>query len=489
MPSDLVLLLPEISMVAAVASLALIEIFYPSFSHRFTTELNGIGLLGVGVVLAGAAARMGTAFQGSFVADPFSFFFKFLFLASATCVLIMKRQEAPSARGGEFYLLLWASLLGMFFLVSSRDFLLFFISLELLTLSLYILAAYTERSLPAIEAGLKYLILGSLASAFLLYGVSLIYAASGTFSFEGLGEFVRRAAGEGGRPLPLLLVAGILLVFSALAFKVAAVPFQVWVPDVYEGAPTPVVAFLSVASKAAGFAAFQRIFFETLGPLGEERRLLFSLLASLTLLYGNLGALVQKNMKRLLGFSSNGHAGFPLIALASPKELAGQPFLYYLVAYAISNLTAFLVVSIVENAQNPRGETQDRSLARGTLEDYQGLWRRSPLLAAGMFLAFLSLAGVPPLAGFFGKFFILLAAAKGQLFWLVFLGAVNVAISLYYYLSVIRILYFEEAKEGTPISVSPPSRLLLWSLMVGIVLVGVWQAPLFRIVSRSAFHL
>jgi len=409
-----------------------------------------------------------------FAADPFSFFFKLLFLASAASVLVMKREGSNGKGGVEFYLLLWSALLGMFFLVSARDFLLFFVSLELLTLSLYILAAYTRTDMLSIEAGLKYLVLGSLASAFLLYGISLIYASTGVLAFEKLGELVRS-----GEKIPRLFLAGILLVLSALGFKVAAVPFQVWVPDVYQGAPTPVVAFLSVASKSAGFAALARIFFETLGPLEGERRILFSLLASLTLFYGNLGALVQKDMKRLLGFSSIGHAGFLLIAFATPPEAGQRPLLYYLVAYAVSNLAAFLVVSIVE-----RGGARSAPPFPGTIEAYQGLFQRSPLLAAGMFLALLSLAGVPPLAGFFAKFFILLAAARSQLVGVVFLGALNVAISLYYYLNVVRVLYFEKAKDPSTIALSFPARLVLLGLMAGIVLVGVWQAPFLRIISR-----
>jgi NADH-quinone oxidoreductase subunit N len=251
-----------------------------------------------------------------------------------------------------------------------------------------------------------------------------------------------------------------------------------------------VVAFFSVASKSAGFAALLRILFEVLGTLKEERRVLFSLFAAMTLLYGNLGALVQKDMKRLLGYSSIGHAGFLLIALAAagPFGTRGLPprvlwsgetaLLYYLVAYAVTNLAAFLVVSAVENSERSH-----------QIDSFRGLARRSPFLAAGMFLAFLSLAGVPPLGGFFAKFFILFATAKSGLFWLVFLGAVNVAISLYYYLSVVRVMYFEKAARETPIVISLPSTVLLFGLMAGILLTGIWQAPFFRLASLASASL
>ena len=472
MAQGLSFLLPEITVVGLVTFLALVEIFLPDFSHRYSTRLNLFGIFLVGTVLASVSRKTGVAFQGAFAADSFACFFKFLFLGTAACVILMRRENPSVGQSGEFPLILWSALLGMFFLVSSKDFLLFFVSLELLTLSMYVLAAYTRNDLLSVEAGLKYLVLGSLASAFLLYGISLIYAAAGTLSFDELTGVAK----EGN--LSWLFITGILLVLSALGFKVAAVPFQVWVPDVYQGAPTPVVAFLSVASKSAGFAAILRIFFQALAPLGEERRILFSVLASLTLLYGNLGALVQKDMKRLLGFSSIGHAGFLLIAAASNLDLGAVPLLYYLIAYAFSNLTAFLVVAIMERTQSSH-----------ELESYQGLARRSPLLGAAMFLALLSLAGVPPLAGFFSKFFILLSAARSGLTGIVFLGAVNVAISLYYYLNVVRILYFDKAKDPTPVRVGLPSKLLLFGLMAGILAVGIWQAPFFRLATSAAQSL
>lgn len=465
-------LLPEILIAAVTAALTLAEIFLPEWSRRNVNRLNFSGLGLVAFSLLWGWGRVETAFGGSFALDPFSLFFKFLFLGTAAVVFVMKKNDPLPGRGPEFHLLLWSALLGLFFLVSAKDFLLFFISLELLTLSLYILAAYTKKDPRSVEAGLKYLILGSLASAFLLYGISLIYADSGTLSFDALGVRLREQG-----DVSWIFLAGALLVISALGFKVAAVPFQAWVPDVYEGAPTPVVAFLSVASKSAGFAALLRILLGVLGPLEAERQILFSLFAALTLLYGNLGALVQTKMKRLLGYSSIGHAGFLLVALAAHDVLGSEALLYYLIAYAVTNLAAFLAVSIVEASE---GET---------LEAYRGLHRRSPVLAAGIFLAFLSLAGVPPLAGFFAKFLILLAAAKSQLFGMVFLGAVNVAISLYYYLNVIRLVYFEKPVTESPVAVSLPSRSLLLVLMAAIVIVGLWQAPFLSLASLASSSL
>lgn len=472
MQIDLFFLLPEIAIVVIIAVLALIEIFLSSFSHRFSTRLNLAGILIVAGMLTAISQKEAPAYQEMFTADAFAAFFKFLFLGTAACVTFMRKETRFLGQGGEFPLILWSALLGMFFLVSSKDFLLFFISLELLTLSIYTLTAYTRSELVSIEAGLKYLVLGSLASAFLLYGISLIYVSTGTLAFEEVAAVL--AQGK----FSWVFLAGVLMILSALGFKVAAVPFQVWVPDVYQGAPTPVVAFLSVASKAAGFAGLMRIFFYAFLPLHREREILFTVLASLTLLYGNLGALVQKDMKRLLGYSSIGHAGFLLIAMASHPDLGSVALFYYLTAYAVSNLTAFLVVVIIEKTQ-----------ASHHLESYQGLARRSPLLAAAMFLALLSLAGVPPLAGFFSKFFILLSAVRSGLFGIVFFAAVNIAISLYYYLNVVKIIYFDKPATATTLTLETSSKWVLIVLMIGIVLVGTWQAPFFRFASSAARSL
>lgn len=469
---NFLLLVPELSIVGMVSILALMEIFLPEAGRRFSGLLNLVGILFVGSVLCGLFGRTGSTLWGMFVSDSFAVFFKLLFLGSAGAVLLMAK-DVITERTAEFRLILWSALLGMFFLVSSRNFVLFFISLELLTLSLYILAAYSQQSRASIEAGIKYLVLGSLASAFLLYGTSLLYAATGTLSFSRLAEAAGAGAGS-----KWLFLAGTLLVVSALGFKVAAVPFHVWVPDVYQGAPTPVVAFFSVASKSAGFAAILRILHEALGGHFVEREFLFSLFAALTLLYGNLGALVQKDIKRLLGYSSMGHAGYLLIAVAAAKPEGETALLYYLMGYAVTNLAAFLVVVLVEKTEKSQG-----------IEAFRGLSRRSSFLAAGFFLALLSLAGMPPLAGFFAKFYILLAAAESSLVWLVILGALNVAISLYYYLRIVRVMYIEKPVTDRPIAISKPQAALLWGLMAGIVLIGVWQAPFFRAASQAAFSL
>ncbi len=413
----------------------------------------------------------GSAFGGTFVVDGFSTFFKVFFTATTAAVIPMSRAYFAN-RGikfGEFVLILWSSLLGLFFLASANDLLLMFITLEIFTLSLYVLAASLKKEMKSVESGIKYMILGSLASAFVIYGIALVFMASGTTSLAGVREYFV------ANPHEKLLLLGILFIVGGLGFKIASVPFQLWVPDVYEGAPTPVTAFLGVASKAAGFTLLLRVLFTSFVAFDGQRQWLFSVLAALTLAYGNLGALPQTNIKRLFGYSSIGHAGYLMIGLAAGKIEGVHAILYYLIAYAFTNLCAFWVISLVGTAT---GSDQ--------IDSYRGLTKRSPLLAGAMFTALLSLAGVPPLAGFFGKFLVLLAAVQSGMEWLVVVGALGVAVSLYYYLSIVRTMYFEEPAEETSIPVATSSKIILAVLIAGILLAGVWQAPFWAFAENAA---
>jgi NADH-quinone oxidoreductase subunit N len=420
------------------------------------------------------AGRIDYAFGGMFILDPIATFFKAFFALTLMVIIQMSREffSEQLEKPGEFFLILWSSLLGFFCLVSANDFLLLFVSLEIVTLSFYIMAAYMKRSLPSIEAGLKYLILGSLASAFLIYGVSFLYLATGSISLPDIRDAFA------ADPNQRMMLLGILMILAGLGFKVASVPFQFWVPDVYEGAPTPVVAFLSVGSKAAGFAVLLRLLFTVFGPFEWQRIMLFSVLAAMTLLYGNLGALVQTNIKRLFGYSSIGHAGYLLIGVAVGKEMGTASLLYYLIAYAVTTLAVFLVITIAGT-----------KLKSDQIEAYRGLSQRSPFLAGVLFVALLSSAGVPPLAGFFGKFLILLSAVKGNLAWLALLGALGVAVSLYYYLSIVRVMYIEEPLHETQLALSFSSKFFLSALTFGIILAGVWQAPFLHWAENAAHYL
>ena len=434
--------------------------------------LAGI-LLSVGVLLWQRPTWVGGTFQGLFVADAFAGYFKGLFLITAALVVVMTRafHRHLSSSLGAFYLLLFTALLGMLVLASIHDLLMLFIGLELLTFSLYIMAAYLKTDARSVEAGMKYLILGSVSSGFLVYGIALLYGFAGATGFPAIREALQAG------PIPMTARAGLLLVLAGLGFKVAAVPFHLWVPDVYEGAPTPVVALLSVGSKMAGIVAILRVLYGVFLPLHPLWGGLLAMLAAATMLYGNLGAIPQTNIKRLLGYSSIGHAGYLLMGLSTGSVLGAQAVGYYLLAYLFSNLAVFFVVIIASEA-----------VGGDAIEHYRGLSKRSPFLAAAMFIGLLSLAGVPPLAGFVGKLLVLLAAADHGVLWLVAVGAVNVAISLYYYLMVVKRMYLDAPAASSPITVGPWERTVLTALVLGILFIGIFQEPFLQQISL-AFHL
>ncbi len=477
---NLVLLFPEWVLLGLLVILLIGEMLITNLSpsqsayQKLTPVTAQIGTGLVFLSILPFAGRIDDAFGGMFILDPVATFFKVLFTLIAFAVIVMSRELFSSSgeKTGEFFLVLWCSLLGLFFMVSANDLLLLFIALEIVTLSFYILTAYLKKSLLSIEASLKYLILGSLASAFFIFGTSLIYLETGSTALPVIRDFFSQA------PHHPLFLSGVLMVLASLGFKIGAVPFQFWIPDVYEGAPTPVVAFLSVGSKAAGFAVLLRLLFTVFVPLTSRWVLLFSLLAVITLIYGNLGALLQTNIKRLFGYSSIGHAGYLLIGVAAGKEIGTSAVLYYLEAYAVTTLAVFLVLTVAEV------KLQSDSIAA-----YRGLSKRSPFLAGVLFIALLSSAGVPPLAGFFGKFMILLAAVKQGLEWLALLGALGVAVSLYYYLSVVKVMYVEEPHREDPITVSFSARCLLTFLCFAILLVGVWQAPFLYFAQNASRYL
>lgn len=475
---NFLMLLPEWTAIASLLVLLTAEILKnPKDKAARSKAPWNLALAGSFLTLAAIfplAGKTESLLNGVLILDPLALFFKGFFTVAATAVIFMAREffkdrlEKPS----EFLLILWSSLIALFFLVSANDLLLMFVAIETFTLSLYVMAAYLKRDLISIEAGLKYLIIGSLASAFLIYGISLIYVAAGSTSLVSVrGAYALL-------PENKLILLGILFIISGLGFKVASVPFQLWAPDVYEGAPTPVVSYLSVASKAAGFALLMRLLFSVFMPFESSRVLLFSVLAAMTLLYGNLAALLQTNIKRLFGYSGITHAGYLLVALAAGKEMGITAILYYLIAYGLSNLAAFLVITLV-----------GREAGNDRIDSYRGLGKRSPFLAGVLFISLLSLAGVPPLAGFFGKFLVLFSAVRADLLWLALLGALGVAVSLYYYLNLVRVMYFDESGETAPLRVPLSIKAVLIFLVLGIILAGFWQAPFFTVAHEAAKSL
>lgn len=474
MIQDLGFLIPETAALIVLLALLIAEIVKGKDGKDCGGWFAFFGAFAVLGAVIFSSGKTGTAFNGTFIVDGFSTFLKGFFTLTAAAVIPMGCGyfEKRGIKSGEFILILWSSLLGLFFLASANDLLLLFITLEIFTLSLYVLAASQKKEMHSIESGMKYMILGSLASAFVIYGIALIFIASGTTSLPGVRDYFM------ANPDQRLMLLGILFVIGGLGFKISSVPFQLWVPDVYEGAPTPVTAFLSTASKMAGFALLIRVLFTALVPFDGHRYELFAALAAMTLVYGNLGALAQTNIKRLFGYSSISHAGYLMIGLAAGKEMGLTAIFYYLTGYAFANLCAFWVISIVGNAAG-----NDR------IDSYHGLTKRSPFLAAALFIALFSLAGIPPMAGFFGKFLILLTAVQENLIWLAALGVAGVTVSLYYYLNVIKVMYFEEPNENSHIHVPVSSKIIISFLIAGIIIAGFWQAPFWTVAENAAKSL
>ena len=419
-----------------------------------------------------------TFFHGMYRFDAFALYFKRLSLLALTMVLVMaaefsKRLETGAA---EFYALLMFCATGMLLLASVNDFILLFVALELVTITFYVLASYRRRQVPSLEAGTKYLILGALSSGFTLYGIAFVFGTMGTTNLDKLSS--RLAALSA--PPPAAFTLGMLLILTGLGFKVASVPFQIWVPDVYQGAPTPVTAFLAVGSKAAGFALLLRVLFAGLLPVQGTWTMLLLVLAVATLLYGNLGAIPQRNIKRLLGYSSIGHAGYMLMGIAAVNALGVGAVLFYLGQYAFTVLCAFLAIVATTNATGS-----------DEIPSFSGLGKRSPILGLAVFLSMMSLAGLPPLSGFFGKFQLFAAVIdRAQTDWhyyvLAGVGAAAVVISLYFYLGVGRAIYLQEADDPVPIPVSKPLRGALYVCMAAMIGLGIFQRPLVDAAIKAA---
>jgi NADH-quinone oxidoreductase subunit N len=413
-----------------------------------------------------------SGFWSFYTADPLAIFFKRFALLTTIIVLVMMLDYSVVVENltfgnepplGEFFALPLFTCAGLMYLVSAIDFVMIFVSLELVTISFYVLVSFTRRNPATLEAGVKYLILSAVATAFLVYGITWIFGVTGETNLERITQVFNR--GEVDR---FAATFGAVLVLVSLGFKIAAVPFQIWVPDVYQGAPTPVTAFLSVGSKAAGFVVLLRVLRPFLMLPNTQR--LMVLIAILTLLYGNLAALPQNNLKRLLAYSSIAHAGYLLIGVAC---FAGPAIAFYLVAYLLMTLLSFVVLITV--AQHT-GEG---------ISDFDGLAKRSPLLAFAMLIAMVSLAGVPLTAGFFGKFFIFTAAVAQHQTALVVVGIITVAAGFYYYLKVVRAMYWQPATSTDPISTSGLSRVVIAGLILAIIWLGIYPQPILRAVTAG----
>jgi NADH-quinone oxidoreductase subunit N len=419
-----------------------------------------------------------SAFGGMFVQDGLSVFFKRFFLLAAVLVLILAVEFSDRIAAGvsEYYSLIVFALAGMLFAASANDFAMLFVSVELITITFYVLTSFQRGRVRSLEAGVKYLILGALSSAFMVYGIALVWGITGKFNFSELAVVAARFADN------KVFLFGVLFILVGLGFKIAAFPLQMWTPDVYEGAPTPTTAFLAVGSKAAGFVLLLRLLFSAIPEVTALWTNLLIVISGITILYGNLCALPQRNLKRLLGYSSIAHAGYLLLGVAAmagnthESTSGGSAILYYLSGYLFTIVAAFAVIALVI-----------RHLDSEDISGFAGLNQRSPLLAATMTLAMVSLAGIPPLAGFFGKFLLLKAVIEQGgtnhgYYCLAFTALVGVVISLYYYFGVVRAIYWsKDAPELSPINLSWPMKLSVGACVAGIFYLGLFPGALVNV--------
>jgi len=465
----------------AVLVLGLVILMVETFAGKIDKRVLAFAaIIGLALVLLASffvapspSPAHAIGFWSFYTADRLAIFFKQFSLLTTILVLVMIIDFAPEVRRsfpdtttqagfGEFVALPLFTCAGLMYLVSAIDFVFIFVALELVTVSFYVLVSFTRRNPATLEAGTKYLVLSALTTAFLVYGIAWIFGATGQTNLYRLTAAPANAGGDSGAVL-----LGMVFVLVALGFKIAAVPFQIWVPDVYQGAPTPVTAYLSVASKAAGFVVLIRVL-QPFMSLPQTQRLIF-LIALLTLIYGNLAALPQTNLKRLLAYSSIAHAGYLLIGVVCFDSRA---ITFYLVAYLLMTLLSFAVLIIV--AQQTGEE----------ISDFDGLAKRSPFLAFAMLIGMVSLAGVPFTAGFLGKFYIFYAAVLQRQIALVVVGVITVGCGFYYYLKVVRAMYWQSDSKTDAIPVNGVSRVAISALIAATIWLGVYPQPILNALKR-----
>ncbi|MBI5386596.1 MAG: NADH-quinone oxidoreductase subunit N [Verrucomicrobia bacterium] len=468
--------------VVALGLLVLLADFWTPPAHKWRLGLASAWLLFIMLLVTWRASTNVSilTFSQSYVIDGLALFFKRFFFVAAILVLVMTVGFAEKLGTGlaEYCALTLFALAGMMLAASANHFAVLFVALELITVTFYVLVSFQRRCVQSLEAGVKYLIIGALSSGFLIYGIALVYGASGSLSFEVIAQ---KSASLADKPLFLL---GLLLIFVGLGFKIAMVPFQIWVPDVYQGSPTPTTAFLAVGSKAAGFVLLLRLLQFVVPEVAAHWQKLLMVLAGLTILYGNLCAIPQRNLKRLLGYSSIANAGYLLMGVAAMTQAGSAAILYYLSGYLFTLLAAFTVIAIILQ----QTEVED-------ITALAGLNQRSPFLAAAMTLAMVSLAGVPPLAGFFGKFLLLKAvleqgAANHAFYWLAGIAIVGVVISLYYYFGVIRAIYWsKDAGVLAPLPIAWTNRCALLVCMAGMLYLGILPNRLVELAAEAVKSL
>jgi NADH-quinone oxidoreductase subunit N len=473
------LLSHEWLVIALGLGLLLLDLWLPAAARP---KLGYVAAAGLGVILLYSlvAFRIGGqvqyAFDQMYALDGLALFFKRFFLLATVAVLLMSVEFADAIQTGiaEYYALILFALSGMLLASSANHFALLFVSLELITVTFYILTSFQRTQVTSLEAGIKYLIIGALSTGFTVFGIALVYGVSGKLQFEEL------AAVAGQLNTNSVFLFGLLLIMVGLGFKIAAFPFQIWAPDVYQGAPSPTTAFLTVGSKAAGFVLLLRVLFLAVPDITKAWAKPLIIISGITILYGNLCAIPKRNIKRLLGYSSIAHAGYMLLGVAALSAAGQSAILYYLSGYLFTILGAFTVICLAL-----------QQVESGEIKALAGLNHRSPLLATTMTLAMVSLAGIPPMAGFFGKFLLFKAViAQGPTqpayYWLVAIAIAGVVMSLYYYFGVVRAIYWsKDTADLSLIKTSTPIRFSLYACVLGMFFLGLFPGWVVNLTTEA----
>ncbi|MCT8990655.1 NADH-quinone oxidoreductase subunit NuoN [Chelativorans sp. SCAU2101] len=445
--SSLVLAVPELALALGAMALLMVGVFS---GERASSTVNGLAMALFLAVIAWIILfpADGSAFGGAFVSDPFSRLMKILTLVGAAVTLVMSVGFAKAEKFDKFEypVLIMLSTLGMMLMVSANDMISLYLGLELQSLALYVVAAINRDSVRATEAGLKYFVLGALSSGMLLYGVSLVYGFTGNTGFEAIAATLA----DGERQLGL--VFGLVFVLAGLAFKISAVPFHMWTPDVYEGAPTPVTAFFAAAPKMAAMALFVRVTMEAFAPIAADWQQIIVFISVASMLLGSFGAIGQRNIKRLMAYSSIGHMGFALVGLAANSPTGVRGVILYMLIYLAMTLGTFAVILAMR-----RNDTNVEQI-----DDLAGISATNPTMATIMTIMMFSLAGIPPLAGFWAKWYVFLAAIDAQLYWLAVIGVLTSVVGAFYYLRIIKVMWFDEA-VGAFQPMAGELRFVLWA--------------------------
>ena len=472
---NLAVIMPEILLSCIAMVLLLVNVFVPGKNKAYLGYLSLLGLAVTAVSVVGGWGPSISAFNGAVVQDNFATFFKVIFLISAALAILIsdKYMVQEDCNQGELYPLILFATIGMMLMAAGTDMMVIFLGLELLSVCLYVLAGFNRANVKSNEAGLKYFLLGAFSTGFLLYGMALTYGTTGSTKIQAISAHVMANPSIAANPM---FVVGMLLIAVGFSFKIAAAPFHMWTPDVYQGAPTPMTAFMSAGPKAAGFAAFLRGMIFAFPMLRAEWGNLLWILAVLTMTVGNVIALSQDNIKRMLAYSSIAHAGYCLVGFTATNAEGAAGILFYMLSYAFMNIGAFAVVILI----GKKGEEN------GNVQDFAGLARRKPLLAAIFAVFLFSLAGIPPTAGFIGKFYLFAAAVKSGYIGLAIIGVLNSAASVYYYLRVMVFMYMKDTDETFDWAGATPAIALCLLLTVSATLVmGIVPGTILELAQKA----